>query len=168
YGGQLDFSNVTISGFLIYHDGHTLMEVKELVPANPDKAPSTIPFTMSGEAYGSISGEIADPKCFFGVMKPGFGKPHLSCAARCIAGGIPPVLKSSTASGEAHYYIIVDHDGNPCNYSILPFVGDRVFLHGRIKTSGDWQFIFVDDLDKIVRVPDEMAYEGITCNTIQH
>ncbi len=163
-GGKLDFSNVTLSGFLIYHDGHTLMEVKELVPSNMDKLSSAIPFTMSGEAYGTISGEIADPKCFFGVMKPGYGKSHLSCAARCIAGGIPPVLKSSTATGEVHYYIIVDRDGHPANTSLLPFVGDRVLLLGKIKSSGDWQFIFVDDPDKIVRVPDVMAYEEITCN----
>jgi hypothetical protein len=40
-----------------------------------------------------LSGEIIDPKCCFDAINPGQGKPHLSYAARCISGGIMPVLK---------------------------------------------------------------------------
>ena len=40
-----------------------------------------------------LKGEIYDPKCAFGAMKPGFGKPHRSCAIRCISGGVPPILR---------------------------------------------------------------------------
>ena len=48
-----------------------------------------------------VKGEIVDPKCFFGVMKPGEGKPHKDCAIRCILGGIPPVLKVTDESWQS-------------------------------------------------------------------
>ena len=37
----------------------------------------------------TLIGEITDAKCFFGTMKPGFGKTHRACAVRCISGGVP-------------------------------------------------------------------------------
>ena len=37
----------------------------------------------------TLKGEIIDPKCYLGAMKPGGGKTHKACAMRCIAGGIP-------------------------------------------------------------------------------
>lgn len=162
-GTSLELKRVSLTGYLIYHDGHALMEVNEINPEETNSTDLNKPLMLSGEAYGTISGEISDPKCFFGVMKPGEGKPHLSCAARCIAGGIPPVLKSIDSKDRAHYYIIVDHDGKPVNAAIIPFVGDRVFLRGKIKSCGDWQFIFLDQKEAIVRVPDEMVLDKITC-----
>lgn len=162
-GTTLELKRVSLTGYLIYHDGHVLMEVNEIHPEKTNSTDINKPLVLTGEAYGTISGEISDPKCFFGVMKPGEGKPHLSCAARCIAGGIPPVLKSLDSKDNAHYYIIVDHDGEPVNAAILPYVGDRVFLRGKIKTSDDWQFIFLDQKEAIWRVPDEMVLDKITC-----
>ena len=113
---------------------------------------------------GTISGEIADPKCFFGVMKPGDGKTHLACAARCIAGGIPPVLKRTIGNDQAAYYIILDHQGRPVNTAILPYVGDHVFIKGQIKSSGDWKFIFLEEGKSITRVSKELALGSIMCN----
>jgi hypothetical protein len=37
-------------------------------------------------------GELVDTKCWLGVMRPATGKVHRACAARCLAGGVPPGL----------------------------------------------------------------------------
>ena len=54
-----------------------------------------------------LRGEIVDPKCFAGAMKPGDGKTHKGCAALCLRGGIPPVLVAG--DGE---YLLVDEAGD--------------------------------------------------------
>ena len=62
-----------------------------------------------------LNGEVLDPKCYFGVMKPGHGKPHRDCAIRCIAGGIIPVFWVRNEKGEADYYLILDAKGKKMN-----------------------------------------------------
>ena len=62
-----------------------------------------------------IKGEIIDPKCYFGVMKPGEGKPHRDCAIRCILGGISPMLAVKNEKGEANYYLLASSDGGSIN-----------------------------------------------------
>ena len=39
-----------------------------------------------------LRGEIVDSKCYLGVMNPGEGTVHRDCAARCLSGGLPPML----------------------------------------------------------------------------
>jgi hypothetical protein len=56
----------------------------------------------------TFKGEIIDPKCFSGAMKPGNGATHKSCAALCLRGGIPPMLL--TEDGTA--YLVLDARGN--------------------------------------------------------
>ena len=94
-----------------------------------------------------IHGEIVDPKCFFGVMKPGFGKVHLSCAVRCISGGVPPILVSANEKGEREYYFITDENGDPVNDLILPFVGIPVRLSGLVKNVGSWKVLEMNTQD---------------------
>ena len=55
----------------------------------------------------TLRGEIVDIKCYLGVMKPAHGKPHRSCAARCISGGIPPVLMVKDRDGDTNYLLLV-------------------------------------------------------------
>ena len=74
----------------------------------------------------AIKGEIVDPKCFFGVMKPGEGKPHKDCAIRCILGGIPPVLKVTNEEGRQNYYLIVGANGEKMNEAVQDYVGAQV------------------------------------------
>ena len=77
-----------VAGTLIYHDGHTLMEITRGAEAvrilGPAEAGS---FEAPDHSLGSVAlkGEVVDPKCFFGVMKPGDGKPHRACAIRANA-----------------------------------------------------------------------------------
>ena len=90
-----------------------------------------------------VSGEIIDPKCYFGAMNPGEGKTHRSCAVRCISGGIMPCIKYAE-NGLLHYAVLVDKDGGPMNEAVLPYVGEPVHLKGRLRTVGNWDFLYVE------------------------
>lgn len=148
-GKTLNGQVLRISGSLIYHDGQTLMEISK----KPD---SIIPITQSTQneipaqqeksiGQVDITGEIIDPKCYFGAMKPGYGKTHRACAVRCIAGGIPPVFKTSAPDGSTRYYLIVGHDGQPVNDEVLPFVADQVSLQGELRQLGDWYILYKNE-----------------------
>ena len=78
-----------------------------------------------------LTGEIVDSKCFLGVMKPGRGKPHRSCAARCLAGGIPPQLLVVSAEGASRLLLLADAQGGPlAPESFLDLVGEPVTASG--------------------------------------
>ncbi len=49
----------------------------------------------------SLTGELVDTKCYFGVMRPGAGKVHRGCAVRCLHGGVPPGLLLRDSAGNA-------------------------------------------------------------------
>lgn len=162
-GHSLHGRMVKLSGFLIYHDGKTLMEVEEMEDIRDegvarDSARLSVPY-----GGGSVIGEITDPKCLFGVMKPGYGKPHRSCAARCIAGGIPPVLKTVSAEGYMYYYILTGEVGRPINHEILPFVGDQVAICGEIRKIGDWLVLYRDPNKDIALVNKELTKDQAMC-----
>ncbi|MBL7791984.1 MAG: hypothetical protein JNK77_06665 [Saprospiraceae bacterium] len=146
-GINLDHKMVRLSGSLIYHDGKTLLEMHHLEKVIEDKqAPAGLPVPVK-LGSGALPGEITDPKCLFGVMKPGEGKPHRSCAARCIAGGIPPVFKTVAGDGQAQYFLLTNAQGHPLNQETLPFVGDAVWICGDICRFGDW-LVFYKNEDK--------------------
>ena len=49
----------------------------------------------------TLTGELVDTKCYFGVMRPATGKVHRACAVRCLSGGIPPGLLLRDPDGGA-------------------------------------------------------------------
>lgn len=153
---SLDEQPVKMQGTLIYHDGKTLMEVEKITPTRVDTTGIHTKPLPESIGSGMFIGEITDPKCLFGVMKPGFGKPHRSCGARCIAGGIPPVLKTISEGGHLQYYLLVDENGTPLNPSILPYVGDQVVICGEVKMVGDWMVLYKAADKKIELAPAEM------------
>jgi hypothetical protein len=87
-----------------------------------------------------IRGELVDPKCFSGAMKPGEGKTHKSCAALCIRGGMP-VMFVAVEDGKTVPYLVVESSGKSLNGErlerILPFVGDWAEVRGRVGTWAD-------------------------------
>jgi hypothetical protein len=85
----------------------------------------------------TLRGEIIDPKCYLGAMKPGGGKTHKACAMRCIAGGIPPMLVVRAADKRETFYLLVTAEGGVANEAVYPFVGDRVELLGRLEQHDD-------------------------------
>jgi len=92
-----------------------------------------------------IKGEIIEPKCYFGVMKPGEGKVHRDCAIRCILGGIPPVFKVMNEKGEKNYYFIVGPNGEKMNTTVQDYVAEPVEIEARVVQQGDWVILYVKD-----------------------
>jgi hypothetical protein len=70
-------------------------------------------------------------------MNPGELKPHRACAARCISGGIPPVLCVRDDAGRASYFFLVSAAGAPVNQDVLDFVAEPVEVTGEVVRSGD-------------------------------
>ncbi len=113
------------------------------VSATPDAIRPDRPIGAPGAAGApkrplgrlTLRGQIIDPKCHFGAMKPGEGKVHRACAVRCISGGIPPVLMvhQREARGGAErrvYYILTGLAGEPLNHAVLDFVAEPVEVSG--------------------------------------
>jgi hypothetical protein len=156
-GNDLEQVVVKLSGTLIYNDGKTLFELTR-------RADSYISHTIDlsdyqrqhpkTEPYGAVrlEGEIIDPKCYFGVMKPGEGKPHRSCAIRCISGGIPPMLAVRNASGESNYYVLLGENGEAINQQVLEFVAEPVSVSGKLESLEDCLILKVNPVHGIQRV----------------
>jgi hypothetical protein len=104
----------------------------------------------SSQGFVQLQGEIIDPKCYFGAMTPGQGKPHRSCAIRCISGGIPPVL--AVRNGEdVDYYLLRGKDGESINQEILDLVALPVSLQAEVLEYGDWKVLRCDpgDIERV-------------------
>jgi hypothetical protein len=143
---------VTFRGTLIYNDGKTLLQIDKhdhpMVNVNitEEKLKPVI------KALGTISltGEIIDPKCYFGVMKPGHGKPHRDCAIRCIAGGMSPVFYVRNEKGETDYYLLAAN-GEKINDQLKDYVGEPVSLEAKAVRYDDWVVLYVNGNTKIKR-----------------
>ena len=147
-GDQLSLGGreVTLRGTLIWGDGLGLLELTEqenslvdvhgMASSPASSADSPPPVQMA------VSGEILDPKCYFGVMKPGEGKIHKSCAIRCISGGIPPVLRVD--SDNPPYLIVLGPDGQKINQELLDYVAESVTFEGTVEQSRGWSVIYAD------------------------
>ena len=164
HGSSLDGKKVTFRGSLIYGDGKTVLELTEQADAlvKVDATSSAVAPKMLSLTAATISGEVVDPKCFFGVMKPGDGKTHKSCAIRCISGGVPPVLRQEVGeeSGNYDYYLIQDTQGRPVNKRILSVVGEQVRLNGQTSEANGWKVLYID----IENLPLYMMTEEQMCS----
>lgn len=148
-GESFDNKKITIKGSLIYGDGKAVIELTEqensLVKVHDERQP---PFgVIPSNENITVTGEILDPKCYFGVMKPAIGKIHKSCAVRCISGGIPPVFRVQTSRGGYDYYLVVDKNGNDLSESILSIVAEEVTLTGEKNTENGWNVLTINYSD---------------------
>lgn len=137
---QLSGSTLSIEGNLIYYNGKTLLQIsdEEKITLVEKSNSSNLPEITTVVANMELEGEVIDPKCYFGVMKPGRGKIHRSCAVLCISGGIPPVLATTDENNISEYYLITDTNGNPIHKDILPYIGKPSLLTGTIVQLEDW------------------------------
>jgi hypothetical protein len=147
---NMSFNNreLTLKGTLLYSDGKTLMQIdaaENPVVAVGKKADASFSPQQKDLGLQKIKGEIIDPKCYFGVMKPGEGKAHRDCAIRCILGGIPPVLKVMNDKGEKNYYLIVGPNGEKMNEAVQDFVAEPVEIEARAVQQDDWVILYVKD-----------------------
>jgi hypothetical protein len=144
---------ITIKGTQLHGEGKTLLQV--------DKNDN--PVIRVGQAFAyqteekelgqmTVTGEIVDPKCYFGVMKPGEGKVHRDCAIRCILGGIPPVLHVQNEKGENNYYLIAGPNGEKMNQAVQDVVAEPVSIQARAVKKDDWIVLYISGRDAIKRI----------------
>ncbi|MDP4264889.1 MAG: hypothetical protein Q8941_20340 [Bacteroidota bacterium] len=152
---SLDKKQVVFKGTLLYSDGKTLLQIDKndnplVSVTTPNSLVNTAPETKE---LGTIhlTGEVLDPKCYFGVMKPGHGKPHKDCAVRCIAGGMSPVFYVRNEKGETNYYLILDAQGKKMNDELKDYIADPVSIEARAVQYDDWIILYVDGKNKIKR-----------------
>jgi hypothetical protein len=114
--------------------------------ATTDAAPAiSLPQKLIEPAPTTLTGEIIDPKCHAGAMKPGDGKAHKACATLCIRGGIPPMFLDE--SGKR--YVLLDSKGSALTGgsldAILPFVADHVQIDAAVvQRQGELMFLRID------------------------
>ena len=141
---------VALEGTLIFREGQTMIE---LVAGSLGAAEGDAVLPQEAESLGQhlLRGEIVDSKCFLGVMNPGNLKPHRACAARCISGGIPPVLCVRDEDGMALYLLLVDLDGSAVNEHVLDYVAEPIEIQGEVLRMGD-QLVLRADPGEYVRL----------------
>lgn len=143
-----NFSNyeVTLRGTYFEYQDKRWMELTE-------GAESLISFTSANHPDRKItkrggvtlSGEIIDPKCFFGVMNPATKAVHRSCARRCISGGIVPVLGIRENGKFVDYYLLQDARSEDIFKDILPYVGLPITINGKVTHYDDWKVLSISD-----------------------
>lgn len=144
---------LTLKGTLIYSDGKSLLQIDEHdkpLVAIQSNATDIKPI-IKELGTTDIIGEILDPKCYFGVMKPGRGKPHKDCAIRCIAGGISPVFYVRQRDAGPMYCLLLNENGEPINEFVQDYVADPVRLHATAVQYDDWIVLYVDTKTKLQR-----------------
>jgi sulfoxide reductase heme-binding subunit YedZ len=156
----LDGESVTLTGTLAYRDGKTLVEIVpgsvkavSALGARGDQAgegPGSSAAGLASDGSGrsepsivvplgkhTLRGEIVDSKCFLGVMNPGDLKVHRACAARCISGGIPPVLVVRDRRGVAAYLVLIGSDGRLVNDEVLAMIAEPLEVTGLVERHDD-------------------------------
>lgn len=164
-GTSFDQKEITIKGTLIYHDGKSLLQIDQydlpLIEINTPPENKYPPVVIQDKGVQFFCGEIIDPKCYFGVMKPGQGKPHRDCAIRCLAGGIPPVFVTQNQSGQKNYYLMLSSNGEKLSPSVLQkLIADPVSFSGKLKYFDDWSIIYLDKISGIKRL-NKFSYKKV-------
>ncbi|MFC0771985.1 hypothetical protein [Terrimonas alba] len=141
----LDKKEIMLKGSLIYNDGKTLLQIdKNDQPLLAIGSATAVKNEIKELGTVQLTGEILDPKCYFGVMKPGHGKPHRDCAIRCIAGGMSPVFWVRNENGETNYYLLLDENGSKMNEAIKDHIAEPVSLTARAVQHDDWIVLYVN------------------------
>ncbi len=146
----LDGRIARVRGVMLERDGRRLLELAENDAVTPvasfedsEAAPLAAP-TIVNRGSVTLRGEIIDPKCYSGAMKPGAGKAHKECATLCIAGGIPPMFLTIDAAGRRGYYLMTNRAGEALDDRILPFVADAVEIDGMLELHDDLSVLRID------------------------
>lgn len=128
--GEWDGRPVNLRGALIQSGRNRMLEIEPGSIRSAPGAPRTPP---PGEYIGwmELTGEIADGKCYYGVMNPGRGKVHRDCAVRCLSGGATPVFLVRDAGGALQALLLTE-----MGREILDYAAEPVRLRGELRTSG--------------------------------
>ncbi len=142
--GDISNYEVTIRGTFFSYQDKRWMELTEgaesLVSFKPAPSPKRI---VNYRGRTTLTGEIIDPKCFFGVMNPATKAVHRSCARRCISGGIVPVLGIRENGKFVDYYLLEDPNAENIFQDILPYVGLPITITGEVTSYDDWKVLSI-------------------------
>ena len=72
--GDLIGKHLVIEGNLIYYNGKTLLQLGESQKITMDRSKKEVVQQVTDVGEFEFEGEVVDPKCYYGVMKPGLGK----------------------------------------------------------------------------------------------
>ena len=136
---------VQVTGTILHRDGRWMLELAEgekgmrrLTATEEAKLPPLRwPAPEVPTEHVTLKGEIIDPKCYLGAMKPGGGKTHKACAMLCISGGVPPMLVTRDAAQNETFYLLATKEGGVAHERVLDFVGDPVEVSGRLERHAD-------------------------------
>lgn len=92
----------------------------------------------------TLRGEIIDPKCWLGAMRPGTGLVHRACAALCIEGGIPPCFVGGPSGEAPRFYVLTDAQGAACNDAVAEKAGLLVEMNAEHLVRGGVDYLRVD------------------------
>ncbi len=142
---DLDGKAVDVTGTTIRRGGWTMLEVSSgdnFASTDAIKA-DLITNRLGVESLGKIAleGEIVDSKCFLGVMKPGAGAIHKSCAEVCLLGGIPAMLVAKASDDRKYGYILVQPDGSSASALSGKLAGEAVRVTGELRRQGDLLYL---------------------------
>jgi hypothetical protein len=131
---------VQLRGTKIYRDNQTMIEV--VTGSISVMGESKQPRPASKELGNfELTGEIADSKCYLGVMNPGNGKVHRDCAVRCLSGGIPPVFATNDFNGRPAILVLTGLKGPLLKEAFLGRVAQPVRIRGTVIQAGDTLFL---------------------------
>ncbi|MFT3785495.1 MAG: hypothetical protein QM770_04945 [Tepidisphaeraceae bacterium] len=144
---RFDGHLVRARGTLIERDGVAMLElvsdgIRDFAEILIDRASLELPAASDPKTAPmpiSLRGEVIDPKCFLGAMKPGEGKTHKACAALCLRGGVPPMFATLGPDGRVAARLI----DSPDVEQLVAFVGDLVDI-----VADEWR---CDDL-RMIRI----------------
>lgn len=113
-------ARVRFTGSLVYREGATMIEMNDrasftILTPPPDSIAS---FPAQQVGLITVTGEIVDTKCYFGVMRPATGKIHRACAVRCLSGGVPPGLLVRERGDDGIVFLLAGEEGRP--FSVDP------------------------------------------------
>lgn len=137
-----DGTSISLEATLIYRGLRTMAEVASDVEFGGAVQDYEIPPT-GHPAEVERTGEIVDSKCHLGAMNPGSGVTHRGCAARCLRGGLPPLLVVHSDGADTEI-ILAGRDGGPIGSDVLGNVGVPVRVKGRLRWLGDWPILETD------------------------
>lgn len=136
---------VTIQGTIIIRDSVKAMELTRKAHSFLAPKSQSINIKPVIEKIGevTIKGEIIDPKCYLGAMNPGEGKPHRSCAIRCISGGIMPMI-TYTENNQKKYAVLLGENGEKINNQVLDFVAEPIEITGVLYKYENWNYVYIN------------------------
>lgn len=132
--------DVTITASLIERGDHAMLATVDaqdwIAPLAQTPSPQLSASQEEDLGPTALVGEILDAKCWFGAMRPGYGKSHKSCATLCARGGLPLAFCTEGCS-DSQAPLFLDERGRAHRRAILPYVADPVFVIGRRVQVGD-------------------------------